>query len=174
MRLQNPVPPTHVAKKVWYANIETPTVGDVYLQPWNRRHTQVTLSPGQCLTMFHTTRLENLVEGCATAGPWSNGILRETATIQGVTHRGAMRAGVNGHGRQKGVFLTTYFPGEAWCPPGSGCCICELEVVTATTVKSGSALRSCADDPSGAVSTKTRLTAIVVPFADVPPAVQLH
>ncbi len=86
--------------------------------------------------------------------------------------RAGLRAGASGHNGHYGVFVLNYFPGPYWC--GKDDCICEVQVTTATTVKSGSALRSCADETQGNLSTKTCLTAIVLPLSAVPPALRFH
>ena len=172
--LRRPIPASHDPESHWYVNIETPTVEDIYLQPWCGRYIQRTLEPGEKATAFHVTKLEYLVSGNTLAGPASKGILQETASRHGIAYKGGLRAGANGHSNHYGVFVLNYFPGPYWCTPGTGSCICEVEVVSATTVKSGSLLRSCADDEPLTLSTKTCLKAIVVPSQDVPSPVLLH
>ena len=106
------------------------------------------------------------------AGNASSGILREidTRLCNGnpVSYKGGLRVGQNGHNGHYGVFLLNYFPGPYWCAPGSGNCVLEVDVNSATTVKSGSACRSCADDTPGTLSQKVAVRAVVLPPEDVP------
>ncbi len=87
--LRAPIPASHETCAHWTVNIETPTVDDVCMQPWNRRYTQRILDPGQSLTALHVTKLENLVQGNSLAGPESRGILCETASREGVAYMGS-------------------------------------------------------------------------------------
>ena len=170
--LRAPIPASHKPCARWTMNVELPTVDDVYLQDWNGQYIQKELEPGQHVTAFHVTKLRHLVEGNTLAGPRARGILWETATREGITYQGGLRAGASGHNGHYGVFVLNYFPGPYWCREDD--CICEVQVTTATTVKSGSALRSCADEAQGNQSTKTCLTAIVLPLCAVPSALRFH
>ena len=171
--LQSPIPPPATHWDEWCRTVERPTSDDIYLQPWNGAYVQQRVPPGHEAVAFHVTRLENLVQGALYAGPHARGILHETVTrsVNGdpVCYRGGIRAGEWGHGGRFGVFVVNYFPGSYWCPAGSGNCVLELGVYSATTVKGGSACRSCAQDPVGALSTKVVVRAVVVPLVDVPP-----